>query len=220
MPDEATVMPAEGAKAATFSALASNENATSSTKQHRPITDNNKVVRTSQPFYNHNYNHKQQPHGSLLPPISTMLLADNASHKAFLPANHLYNQHHLHSQILHNANTTTTIVETTKTTPTAAVALINHNSSGNNIKKCGDNINIIENVNRQNATIWKVFSASGGRVLRLIETNSKKANWMKNIRLAATREAQNLVACQVGLLKIIKIKKKNYCKKRICIFFY
>lgn len=45
---------------------------------------------------------------------------------------------------------------------------------------------------------WKVFSASGGRVIRLIDTgNLQKANWMKNVRLAKNRESQNLVACQV-----------------------
>ncbi|KAH7723669.1 zinc finger protein [Aphelenchoides avenae] len=45
---------------------------------------------------------------------------------------------------------------------------------------------------------WKVFSASGGRLIRLIDTgNPQKANWMKNVRLAKNRESQNLVACQV-----------------------
>lgn len=46
-------------------------------------------------------------------------------------------------------------------------------------------------------TVWKVFSTSGGRVLRLIATDSKKANWMRNVRMATTRESQNLIACQV-----------------------
>ncbi|KAI1731598.1 zinc-finger double domain-containing protein [Ditylenchus destructor] len=46
-------------------------------------------------------------------------------------------------------------------------------------------------------TVWKVFSASGGRVLRLIATDSKKANWMRNVRMATNRDSQNLVACQM-----------------------
>jgi len=34
-------------------------------------------------------------------------------------------------------------------------------------------------------------------LLRLIETNSRKANWMKNVQMAENKEEQNLVACQV-----------------------
>uniref|UniRef100_A0A7E4VXC4 SET domain-containing protein n=1 Tax=Panagrellus redivivus TaxID=6233 RepID=A0A7E4VXC4_PANRE len=45
---------------------------------------------------------------------------------------------------------------------------------------------------------WKVLSESGGRVLRVIETdNPSRANWLRSVRMARTREEQNLVACQV-----------------------
>lgn len=45
---------------------------------------------------------------------------------------------------------------------------------------------------------WKIFSASGGRLIRIIDTSNKhKANWMNKVRLALARDEQNLVACQV-----------------------
>ncbi|CAD5209277.1 unnamed protein product [Bursaphelenchus xylophilus] len=47
-------------------------------------------------------------------------------------------------------------------------------------------------------TKWKIFSASGAQVVKLINTsNTQRSNWMKNVNLARSRAAQNLVACQV-----------------------
>lgn len=45
--------------------------------------------------------------------------------------------------------------------------------------------------------IKKVFSASGARLIRVIDTQSRKANWMRNVRMASNKESQNLVACQM-----------------------
>uniref|UniRef100_A0A915MXU3 SET domain-containing protein n=1 Tax=Meloidogyne javanica TaxID=6303 RepID=A0A915MXU3_MELJA len=43
-----------------------------------------------------------------------------------------------------------------------------------------------------------IFSSNNAsHLLRLIETNSRKANWMKNVQMAENKEEQNLVACQV-----------------------
>lgn len=191
MPDEATVMPAEGAKAATFLNLTNNKN---STNQNFPIIDN-KNIHSSYSFQSQ----LQQDEDLLLPPISTMLLANNVNQKTLLPPNHnFYNQHNFHSQILHNANTAKISAETTKISDNAAVDIINYKD-----KNYDDNINN-KNVIRQSKTVWKIFSASGGRVLRLIKTNSKKANWMKNVRLATTKETQNLVACQVFAILFLK----------------
>uniref|UniRef100_A0A914HJ73 Uncharacterized protein n=1 Tax=Globodera rostochiensis TaxID=31243 RepID=A0A914HJ73_GLORO len=50
---------------------------------------------------------------------------------------------------------------------------------------------------RANHRQWKIFSSSGGRLIRLIDTNSRKANWMRNVRMAESRESQNMVACQI-----------------------
>uniref|UniRef100_A0A914MUM4 PR domain zinc finger protein 1 n=1 Tax=Meloidogyne incognita TaxID=6306 RepID=A0A914MUM4_MELIC len=42
-----------------------------------------------------------------------------------------------------------------------------------------------------------IFSSNNAsHLLRLIETNSRKANWMKNVQMAENKEEQNLVACQ------------------------
>ncbi|TKR92340.1 hypothetical protein L596_007015 [Steinernema carpocapsae] len=49
-----------------------------------------------------------------------------------------------------------------------------------------------------NANEWKVFSSSGGRLIRLIDTaDDRKSNWMKYVQPATSMEAQNLVACQI-----------------------
>jgi hypothetical protein len=46
-------------------------------------------------------------------------------------------------------------------------------------------------------TKWKIFS-TGSQVIRVIDTtNPQKTNWMSSVRLARSRETQNLVACQV-----------------------
>uniref|UniRef100_A0A915D029 C2H2-type domain-containing protein n=1 Tax=Ditylenchus dipsaci TaxID=166011 RepID=A0A915D029_9BILA len=68
--------------------------------------------------------------------------------------------------------------------------------------------------------VWKVFSASGGRVLRMIATNSKKANWMKNVKMATSREKQNLVACQMDndiFFYSIKSIKPNTALSSSCL---
>ncbi|CAD5206467.1 unnamed protein product [Bursaphelenchus okinawaensis] len=45
---------------------------------------------------------------------------------------------------------------------------------------------------------WKIFSASGAHVVKLIDTsNTQKSNWMKNVNLARSRPVQNLVASQI-----------------------
>lgn len=188
--------PAEGSKAATF---LNNENATN---QNCSII-NNKIIYSLQ-----NQQQSQQYSDLLLPPISTMLLSNNDNNKALISNNYnLYNQYDLHSKNLYNTNTAKISVEKTKTTDNADT-LININEKNFD--------NTIENniVNRQSKNLWKIFSASGGCVLRLIETNSKKANWMKNVRLAMTKESQNLVACQVFFLKIFLL----YLKKKYNIF--
>lgn len=47
-------------------------------------------------------------------------------------------------------------------------------------------------------TNWKIFS-TGSQVIRVIDTkNPQRTNWMSSVRLARSREGQNLVACQVG----------------------
>ncbi|KAK0426514.1 hypothetical protein QR680_009748 [Steinernema hermaphroditum] len=49
-----------------------------------------------------------------------------------------------------------------------------------------------------NANEWKVFSSSGGRLIRLIDTaDDRKSNWMKYVQPATSMDAQNLVACQI-----------------------
>jgi hypothetical protein len=49
---------------------------------------------------------------------------------------------------------------------------------------------------------WKIFSESGGQLIRLIDTtNPQRANWMRTVKLASKREEQNLVACQVLLFR-------------------
>lgn len=45
---------------------------------------------------------------------------------------------------------------------------------------------------------WKVFSSSGSILIRMLDiSDNRKSNWMKFVNRARTKEAQNLVACQV-----------------------
>ena len=44
---------------------------------------------------------------------------------------------------------------------------------------------------------WKIFSESGGCVLKIVDTqNPSKSNWMRSARMARNKDEQNLVACQ------------------------
>nr|CAD2129447.1 unnamed protein product [Meloidogyne enterolobii] len=53
------------------------------------------------------------------------------------------------------------------------------------------------NIKTKRSSVWKIFSSNNAsHLLRLIETNSRKANWMKNVQMAENKEEQNLVACQ------------------------
>ncbi|KAI6229068.1 hypothetical protein M3Y99_01166500 [Aphelenchoides fujianensis] len=57
---------------------------------------------------------------------------------------------------------------------------------------------------------WRIFSDSGARVLRIIDTSSKRANWMRNVKFARTRDSQNLVAAQMdGEMYFYSIKPIN-----------
>uniref|UniRef100_A0A0N5BSK3 SET domain-containing protein n=1 Tax=Strongyloides papillosus TaxID=174720 RepID=A0A0N5BSK3_STREA len=52
----------------------------------------------------------------------------------------------------------------------------------------------IENINKHQ---WKVFSESGARIIKEIDTREcKKSNWMKYVQFATEKSLQNLVACQ------------------------
>ncbi|CAK5012281.1 unnamed protein product [Meloidogyne enterolobii] len=53
------------------------------------------------------------------------------------------------------------------------------------------------NIKTKRSSVWKIFSSNNAsHLLRLIETNSRKANWMKNVQMAENKEEHNLVACQ------------------------
>ncbi|MFH4976855.1 hypothetical protein AB6A40_003564 [Gnathostoma spinigerum] len=50
----------------------------------------------------------------------------------------------------------------------------------------------------RNNQMWKVFSSSGSILLKMINVkNDKKSNWMKFVNPSTSKDAQNLVACQV-----------------------
>uniref|UniRef100_A0A0K0EDL1 PR domain zinc finger protein 1 n=1 Tax=Strongyloides stercoralis TaxID=6248 RepID=A0A0K0EDL1_STRER len=52
----------------------------------------------------------------------------------------------------------------------------------------------IANINKHQ---WKIFSESGARIVKEIDTREcKKSNWMKYVQFATEKSLQNLVACQ------------------------
>lgn len=51
--------------------------------------------------------------------------------------------------------------------------------------------------NPNDSNTWKIFS-SNGTVSRIIETSSKKANWMRNVKPTTDVSMQNLIAFQVN----------------------
>ncbi|KAI6208230.1 hypothetical protein M3Y96_00093200 [Aphelenchoides besseyi] len=58
---------------------------------------------------------------------------------------------------------------------------------------------------------WRIFSKSGARVEKIIDTsNPKKSNWMCFVKLAQKQESQNLIACQIdGEMYFYSIKSIN-----------
>jgi hypothetical protein len=67
-------------------------------------------------------------------------------------------------------------------------------------------IDLGHNIDSAQPARWKVFSESGAQVIRIIDTqNPQRTNWMSQVKMARTMEAQNLVACQVTFFLFINV---------------
>ncbi|KAI6182214.1 hypothetical protein M3Y97_00356200 [Aphelenchoides bicaudatus] len=72
-----------------------------------------------------------------------------------------------------------------------------------------------------NSGRWKVFSESGAQLIRIIDVqNPQRSNWMSQVRISRSLEAQNLVACQGEEGKIFFISIKPIKPNTELLFWY